>query len=194
MLFYSCAVLMSRACFSGAGRERFPVGHGLQLLAIPVLLAALWRAEGSGQSRQGRGALLFCLAIVLVPALQLVPLPPQVWTALPHREPSVAAFDLLGLERTVDADQRHRRRRRGLAFSRCCRRLAVFLATAELNLRDRAPLEPHHLRCWRYRVIVGLTQVAQGPASPLRLFEFTNTTEAVGFFANAITSRRFSMR
>lgn len=33
-------------------------------------------------------------------------------------------------------------------------------------------------------VLLGFLQVAQGPSSPLRLFEFTNLTEAVGFFAN----------
>ena len=33
-------------------------------------------------------------------------------------------------------------------------------------------------------VFVGLFQVAGGPESPLRYFEITNPTEAVGFFAN----------
>jgi O-antigen ligase len=33
-------------------------------------------------------------------------------------------------------------------------------------------------------VVLGLLQVAQGPDSSLRFFEFTNTSESVGFFAN----------
>lgn len=33
-------------------------------------------------------------------------------------------------------------------------------------------------------LLLGFLQVAQGPASSLRFFEFTNRTEAVGFFAN----------
>jgi len=33
-------------------------------------------------------------------------------------------------------------------------------------------------------VLLGFAQVAQGPQSGLRLFQFTNVTEAVGFFAN----------
>ena len=33
-------------------------------------------------------------------------------------------------------------------------------------------------------MFIGLLQVAQGPESPLRFFDFTNETEAVGFFAN----------
>jgi O-antigen ligase len=33
-------------------------------------------------------------------------------------------------------------------------------------------------------VLMGLIQVAQGEKSPLRFFEFSNSTEAVGFFAN----------
>src|SRR5262249_34767943 len=33
-------------------------------------------------------------------------------------------------------------------------------------------------------VFLGLAQIAQGPSSSLRFFDYTNDTEAVGFFAN----------
>ena len=35
-------------------------------------------------------------------------------------------------------------------------------------------------------VFLGLAQIAQGPSSSLRPFDYTNDTEAVGFFANRI--------
>ena len=60
----------------------------------------------------------------------------------------------------------------------------MFLATAELGLGDRRRLSLIVLGVGIISVFVGLTQVAQGPGSALRVFDFTNTTEAVGFFAN----------
>ena len=38
----------------------------------------------------------FCLAIAVLPLIQLIPLPPWLWTALPNRQPSAETFDILG--------------------------------------------------------------------------------------------------
>src|SRR5262249_33608661 len=62
--------------------------------------------------------------------------------------------------------------------------LAIFLSTILLGHRDRRLLSLVVLAVGILSLFVGLTQVAQGPSSPLRFFENTNTTEAVGFFAN----------
>jgi hypothetical protein len=67
----------------------------LQFLAIPALLVALWGLLNARHGRPARRAALFCLAVALVPLLQLVPLPPEIWTALPNREAIVATFQLL---------------------------------------------------------------------------------------------------
>src|SRR5262249_43301091 len=71
------------------------------LLSIPLLLltasrlgALFWRSPD--KLRPVRWAVCFCFAAVLVPLIQLVPLPPVVWTLLPHRAPLVASFDGLG--------------------------------------------------------------------------------------------------
>src|SRR5262249_49316362 len=67
----------------------------LQLLAIPLLLISLDRLRRRRHEQSPRWALLFCAAVCLVPLLQLVPLPPTLWIALPNRQPEVAAFTLL---------------------------------------------------------------------------------------------------
>src|SRR5690606_34815955 len=62
--------------------------------------------------------------------------------------------------------------------------LGVFLATIQLQRRERRLLSLAVLAVGIISVFLGLLQVAQGPESPLRFFAFTNPTEAVGFFAN----------
>ena len=57
-------------------------------------LAAARRATGAIDAPDL--ALWCCMA--LVPLVQLVPLPPQIWTLLPNRELAAATFDLLGRE------------------------------------------------------------------------------------------------
>jgi O-antigen ligase len=53
-----------------------------------------------------------------------------------------------------------------------------------LSYRQRRLLSILALVLGVVSVFVGLSQVAQGPNSALRFFEFTNQSEAVGFFAN----------
>ena len=56
------------------------------------------RSGRLASSRGLRWPLWFCLAVVLVPLGQLVPLPPELWTALPSREAAAEAFQLVGRE------------------------------------------------------------------------------------------------
>ena len=62
--------------------------------------------------------------------------------------------------------------------------LAVFLGAVQLSYRERRWLSLVLIGVGIVSVFLGLIQVAQGPASGLRFFEFTNPSEAVGFFAN----------
>ena len=97
LFFYLCAVVMVASLILGGGRGRGLLSDAiLQLLAIPLLLVSLWRIFEVPLTRQMRLALWFCLAIAILPLLQLIPLPPWLWTALPNRQPSAEAFDILG--------------------------------------------------------------------------------------------------
>ena len=95
-LFYLCGLVLAGSLFLGGGtRAGFLSDAVLQFLAIPLLLFALWQVFESPLTKQARWALYFCLAIFLLPILQLIPLPPIIWTALPNRAPSAEAFALM---------------------------------------------------------------------------------------------------
>src|SRR5580704_8919231 len=101
-LFWLTALTLVAALLLGGGtRSGFLSDALLQFLAIPLLLLSasrlgdlFWRHRA--KLRQVRWEIAFCVAVVLVPLLQLVPLPPVLWTLLPHREPLIASFDGLG--------------------------------------------------------------------------------------------------
>src|SRR5262245_53387005 len=96
LLFYLCAFVMVASLTLGGGARNGYFSDGiLQLLAIPLLCLALLRMLDVSLTKPMRRALLFCLAIAAIPFVQLIPLPPWLWTALPNREVSEAAFDIV---------------------------------------------------------------------------------------------------
>ena len=120
---------------------------------------------------------------MLVPLVQLVPLPPEVWTALPNREPIASTFGLLQQDlpwMPISVSPRAT----ALSALSLLPPLAIFLAMLSLGNPERRLMSLVVLAVGVLSVVVGLNQVAQGPASPLRFFAQTNPTEAVGFFAN----------
>lgn len=167
----------------GGTRNGFLSDSILQLSSIPLLLLSLWRMLDLRASPELRRVWLFCFLVVLVPLLQLVPLPPAIWMALPHREPLAETFDLLGrpppwMPISILPRDTY------LSVLSLMPPLAIFLSALFLSHRERGLLSLTMLALGIISVFVGLLQVAQGPSSPLRFFEFTNLTEAVGFFAN----------
>jgi len=155
----------------------------LQALSIPTLLLAITHAASHDMSSTLRRALLLVLAVIAIPLAQLVPLPPSIWAALPGRAPLVEAFGFIGKELpwlplTVSAHATWS------SLLSLVPGLAVFLSTTQLGYHDRRRLTLALLAAGLASVFLGLLQVAQGPQSPLRFFEITNPSEAVGFFAN----------
>jgi protein involved in polysaccharide export with SLBB domain len=62
--------------------------------------------------------------------------------------------------------------------------LAVLCSAVQLTLAERRLMSLGIIGFGSVSVVLGLAQLAQGPASSLRFFSFTNTEDAVGFFAN----------
>ena len=183
-LVYLCAFAVVAGLILGGGtRQGFLSDAILQLLAIPLLLVSIWKIVELPLTKQARLALWFCVAIALVPLLQLVPLPPSIWTALPNRQPSVEAFELLGkpvpwMPISVSPEATW------LSALSLIPPIAIFLATLLLSYRERRLLTLVIIAVGILSVFLGLLQVAQGETSALRFFEITNPAEAVGFFAN----------
>ena len=188
-LFWLTALTLLAALLLGGGtRGGFLSDALLQLLAIPLLLLSVarlgdlfWRDRPT--LWRLRWELGFCLAAALVPLVQLVPLPPVLWTLLPHRAPLIASFDGLGhglpwLPISVSPNATW------LSVMALLPTLAVFFGTILLGYRERRLLSLEVVAFGVASSFLGLLQIAQGPASRLRFFAVTNVTEAVGFFAN----------
>ena len=154
----------------------------LQVAAVIAIAATLARADAAPRSGGERQLLLLAGLFGALVVVQLLPLPPALWSALPGRQHVVDGLTALGLplpwmplslapERTVQA---------GLAllvpvamivmigaFRRPVARAAVLLVLILMVLS----------------VLLGVAQVA-GNAS-LYFYAYTNGSSAVGFFANS---------
>jgi O-antigen ligase len=184
-LFFYLSVfgLLSCLLLGGGTRGGLLSDALLQLVSIPLLLAALWRILDAPLSREARWALAFCGAILVVPLVQLVPLPPAISTHLPGRAVIAEVQELISRPRwwvpislAPEATWLA-----GLSFLPA---LAIFLCTITLDWRDRRRMSFTLIAFAVTSVFLGLIQLWQGPASPLRFFEITNPSDAVGFFAN----------
>jgi O-antigen ligase len=175
--------MVASFAFGGGTRGGFLFDAIIQLLALPLLLLALWRLFELPLTRQQRRAIWFASTIALLPLIQLAPLPPWLWTALPNRQPVAEAFEIVG--RTLPwMPFSVSPRATWLSALSLIPPLAIFLATLLLGYRERRVISLVLLAVGITSALIGLVQVAQGPESPLRFFEITNPTEAVGFFAN----------
>ena len=85
--------------FGGASRVNALRLALVELAALPLFVMAFSQLAGGGLQtvRRHRLALGLLAATALVPLLQLIPLPPFVWTRLPGREPLALAFELVQL-------------------------------------------------------------------------------------------------
>jgi O-antigen ligase len=184
-----CAVVtVSSLVLGGGTRSGFLSDAILQLLSIPTLLVALWQLLRTQADERCSNPLFnwpvaFCAALIGVPLAQLIPLPPAIWTMLPNRQAVVETFELVGrglpwMPISVSPEATW------LSALSLIPPVAVFLSTQLLSYAERRLMSLLVLAIGLISVFLGLLQVAQGPSSPLRLFAITNTTEAVGFFAN----------
>ena len=179
-------VLLSSLFLGGGTRPGFLSDAILQLIAIPALLIALWQMQerrSNSDATQIHWAYSFCLGLVILALIQLISMPPSIWTALPGHEVIKTNFSRLGQELawmpiSVLPNATW------LSLLALLPPLAIFFITIQLGYPERRRLSLLILVMASLSVFVGLAQVAQGPSSALRFFDFTNPTEAVGFFAN----------
>ena len=182
----SVFTLLAALLLGGGTRGGFLSDAILELLAIPAFLISLSSLIASPRTTSNRAAewaLMICFAIALLPLLQLVPLPPWIWQLLPRRDEMVTVFDLAGvplpwLPVSVAPNATW------LSALSLLPPIALFLCVLQLSYRERRHLSLIFLGFGVITAMLGLLQVAQGPSSALRFFTFTNTNEAVGFFAN----------
>lgn len=186
-IFWACMGMMAASLLLGGGtRGGFLSDAILELLAVPALLIALPALIGSpllGRRSDLKWVVLYCLAVVVLPLIELVPLPPWIWTRLPGRGEIVAIFELVTDDRrwmplSVSPNATW------LSVLSLLPPMTIFFAAVQLGYRERRRLLLVVVVLGVVSAFLGLLQVAQGPSSPLRFYAVTNLSEAVGFFAN----------
>ncbi len=139
-----------------------------RLLAVPVLAVALWKLLRSPLPGSVRLALVLLALIVALPLLQLVPLPPELWTRLPGREFVVAALDGLGqplpwmpLSLSPPATTE--------SATLLLPALAVFCSFLTLEARQQKQILVVFIVLTQLYVLVGIYQARTGPSSGFML-------------------------
>ncbi len=89
------AFLLACLLLGGSTRAEWP-NMALQLAAIAILAWAALASPRAQSGLPGQTLVRLALAMMALVALQLVPLPPSLWTALPGREFIARGYGLLG--------------------------------------------------------------------------------------------------
>ena len=175
------AVIGACVLLGGATRSGYASDAVAQLFAVPLLLWAVWRLWD--RAHLAAPALIFCCALVCLPLLQLIPLPPAIWTGLPFRDLVAEGLTLAGQEmgwRPLSLTPHAT----WLSLLSLVPPLAVFLATLLLSSEDRRAVALLLLGLGVVSSFLGLLQVAQGPGGTDLGFGLGTPGEATGFFAN----------
>ena len=156
----------------------------VQLCCLPLLGLAVSKLWLNPLPAHAKWPLALVGGIFVLPLLQLVPLPPSVWTSLPGRAPFAAAYRaaemaLPWMPFSLDPGATW------FSFFSVLPAISVFLALLFLDLKTRRILSLVILGFAFGSVLLGLAQLAGGEASPLYFYDPTNTGASVGFFANS---------
>ena len=171
LLPVACGAVLLLALTFGGTREVLSPDAVVQIASLPLLGFALWQVPSIWTRGGSRLALCVLAAILALPLLQLIPLPPSIWTALPGRTDIVSAYQdaalpmpWLGISLNPGDTWRD--------LLTLIPPVAVFLSTLLLTQSARRILAAGVVVFAFVSVLLGLAQVAAG------------ASEATGFFAN----------
>ena len=168
--------------FGGASREHALRLAFVELVSLPLLVLAVSRLARSGEWRKYRFALALAAATALIPFVQLIPLPPAIWTGLAGRSEMVLALELAGLQPgwapiTVSPDQTWQ------AFLALLPPIAAFVGILSLSLAMTSRLMVFYLVAAVLSVVLGAAQLASG-GQQLYVWATTAAGSVNGLFAN----------
>lgn len=165
-------------------------GSRSDIASLPVLrgvsvLFACWAITGMAREdwRRIRAPLAILLALTLWTAVQLIPLAPSIWHALPGRELIVAIDRLLGqpdLWRPISLTPSDTWN----SLLAMTVPLAALLVAGRLGAEDMARVMQALVVIAVASGLLGLLQIVSGHGSPAYLYRITNDGSMVGLFAN----------
>lgn len=182
-LAIACVVLLAFSfAFGGASQGNALRLALVELASLPLLVIAVGRLIQTGAWDGHRFALGLLAALVAIPLVQLIPLPPAIWTQLPGRDQLVLALQLAGLEPqwsalslTPDITWQS-----ALALIPPA---AMFLALLSLPLQQRVQMVRFCIAAVVAGLLLGAAQFASG-GDALYLWEWTRAGSVSGSFAN----------
>jgi hypothetical protein len=181
-LAYTSVVVVLAMLFGGGGNQGWSDAV-VQLAALPLLASALFKLNPSQLDRYGQWAIALLCAVLALPLLQLIPLPPSFWGGLPGRGEVASAYEAAGmavpwLPISLDPTATW------LALLSLLPPTAIFLAMLSLEQSSRRFLILLLLIIVFASAVLDLLQTMGGQGSPLRFYALTAPDRAVGFFAN----------
>lgn len=179
----SCVAALFVCLVFGGGTRTFEIGDVIaEALCLPVIVVTALRMRDTPLGAMQMSALAIAALMFLVPLLQLIPLPPDIWTKLPGRAFVAEAFRIseaplpwLGISLTPSATRQS-------AFSLLAP-FAVLLAASQLGSFERRLALGALIGFGVASAMLGLLQIAAGAGSPLRIY-YPEDADAVGMFAN----------
>lgn len=183
--FEALSALLLAAVFIFGGSNQagdIPI-LSLRLIAIVVLVWGVWRLASMPPSGRRLVAILLLIATWTLPLLQLIPLPPDVWTAFTPRADLAAELQALGFAPvwrplSLTPDETYE------TFLALLIPSALLLAVLSLDHSARYRLLMVIVAMGVLSVILGAFQVTGGRSRGAYLYDETNFGSAVGFFSN----------
>jgi O-antigen ligase len=176
-------LLVVSAVFGGASQTNALSLMAVELASLPLLFLSIFLILAGAAPAGSAFPLGLLVAIVLIPILQIVPLPFDVWRQLPGRGIVVQALEVTHLGRVSLpfslAPQATWRALLALAPPS-----AMFVGGLLLSDGERRLMAGLWLALGVVSLCIGGLQMLAGPDSPLYFYEVTNAGSPVGFFAN----------
>lgn len=174
-----CLFLAVVICFGGASRADVLSQAVVRVAAIAFIALSVIQLDGQNW-RQIRLPVLFLIGIAAVIAIQLIPLPPALWSSLPGRQLYVRGLELGGIapvwrpiSLTPDLTLN--------SLLAVLPPLALALALGIIDRRHRNLLIPVLIAGAGLSTLIGLFQISSGS---FYFYRITNEGSPVGIFAN----------
>src|SRR5262245_31218571 len=173
-LRFGIFVVLLVLCCLGGGGSRGDITSLLYLRpAAVVALAAILLVPGPVDFKAIRAPFWLLVGLTVWMALQLVPLPPAIWTSLPGRAPVVAGASVIGIEQpwralstspdlTLDS------------LASMVVPFAALLGMAALDREGRERLLPVLIGIALISALLGIAQISGGATSPFYMYRVTN--------------------
>ena len=175
------ALLPLAVMLGGASAGGFVANAALQFLSAMIIAWGIATLEWAPEKKGERVPLLLALALLGWMLIQLIPLPPGLWTQLPGRARVVEGLGALGVNPLPWMPI-------SLAPARTWSGVTAMLpVVAALVLALRVSRNGAQAALWALfvvavvSVLMGLGQLSGGADSPLYLYAVTNYGQAVGF-------------